>query len=96
MMSLEHCRISWCDLRQPHNNRHEATLGQWFGTVPGLRQPRTLQLNVYGHGERPVFPVVTLIDPRTLVQWNVEVAWADLLQLTAQAELAAGRFREGR
>lgn len=91
----DRCEISWCDIRQPHVGRHTQTLGTWMGTVPGLRQGRTLQLLVYGHSEDVAHPVLALINPNThtLEQQNVELSWSTAMQLAAQIGVAAQRFQ---
>lgn len=64
------------------------------GTVPGLRQAKTLQLIVFSNGDGEVRPALTLIDPRTLAQQSVEFAWSGLMGLATKIELGEARFRE--
>lgn len=90
---MEQCpRAVWCDQGSQPHTIHQQTLGTWPGVaVTGEPRGMTAQLIVAGDGE-PV-PVLALVDSLSLRQWDCELAWSQLLELTAQAELAVGRFR---
>lgn len=92
MNSLGECKISWCQVRQPHK-RHEQVLVTMHCHLLDSQEGRTVQIGLTGFDELTAMPALTIIRPNGLAQESVELFWEDALRIGPQLEAAWGRFR---